>query len=82
MTGRKNWLFSDTPEGAVASEKVYTIVETAKANGVNVYHYLTYLLKKCPSSTMTDEELEQLAPWNENVKSELEQMFRDDPKDA
>lgn len=59
-----------------------TIVETAKANGVNVYHYLTYLLKKCPSSTMTDEELEQLAPWNENVKSELEQMFRDDPKDA
>ena len=80
VTGRKNWLFSDTPEGAVASEKVYTIVETAKANGVNVYHYLTYLLKKCPSSTMTDEELEKLAPWNENVKSELEQMFHDDPK--
>ena len=82
VTGRKNWLFSDTPEGAVASEKVYTIVETAKANGVNVYHYLTYLLKKCPSSSMTDEELEQLAPWNETVKSELEQMFRDAPKEA
>ena len=82
VTGRKNWLFSDTPEGAVASEKVYTIVETAKANGVNVYHYLTYLLKKCPSSSMTDEELEQLAPWNEAVKSELEQMVRDAPKEA
>ena len=80
VMGRKNWLFSDTPEGAVASEKVYTIVETAKANGVNIYHYLTYLLKKCPSPTMTDEELERLAPWNEEVKSDLEQMFRDDPK--
>lgn len=82
VTGRKNWLFCDTPEGAVASEKVYTIVETAKANGVNVYHYLTYLLKKCPSSSMTDEELERLAPWNEEVKSDLEQMFRDYPKES
>ena len=32
MTGRKNWLFSDTPEGANASALVYSIVETAKAN--------------------------------------------------
>ena len=38
--GRKNWLFCDTPNGAQASAIVYTMVEMAKANGVNVYHYL------------------------------------------
>lgn len=38
--GRKNWLFSDTPKGASASAAVYSIVETAKANGLNVFTYL------------------------------------------
>ena len=46
--------------------------EIAKANGVNVYHYLTYLLEKMPSNRMSDEELELLAPWNENVKTEIQ----------
>ena len=68
---RKNWLFCDTPNGAQASAIVYTMVEMAKANGVNVYHYLTYLLEKQPNDSMSDEELDQLAPWNENVKAEL-----------
>lgn len=39
--GRKNWLFSDTPKGASASAAVYSIVETAKANGLNVFTYST-----------------------------------------
>ena len=69
--GRKNWLFCDTPNGAQASAIVYTMVEMAKANGVNVYHYLTYLLEKQPNDSMSDEELDQLAPWNEDVKAEL-----------
>ena len=68
--GRKNWLFCDTPNGAQASAVVYTMVEMAKANGVNVY--LTYLLEKMPSDRMSDEELELLAPWNENVKTEIQ----------
>jgi hypothetical protein len=46
------------------------MVEMAKANGVNVYHYLTYLLEKMPNDSMSDEELELLAPWNENVKAD------------
>ena len=70
--GRKNWLFCDTPNGAQASALVYSMVEMAKANGVNVYHYLTYLLEKMPSNRMSDEELELLAPWNENVKTEIQ----------
>lgn len=47
------------------------MVEMSKANGINVYHYLTYLLEKPPNDSMSDEELDQLAPWNENVKTEL-----------
>ena len=70
--GRKNWLFCDTPHGAQASAIVYTMVEMAKANGVNVYHYLTYLLEKLPDDSMSDNELDQLAPWNEKVKVEIE----------
>jgi transposase len=48
------------------------MVEMAKANGVNVYHYLTYLLEKLPNDGMSDDELELLAPWNENLKAEIE----------
>ena len=70
--GRKNWLFCDTPNGAQASALVYSMVEIVKANGVNFYHYLTYLLEKMPSNRMSDEELELLAPWNENVKTEIQ----------
>lgn len=75
--GRKNWLFCDTPNGAQASAIVYTIVEMAKANGVNVYHYLTYLLEKLPNDRMSDEELELLAPWNENVQEEIKRRASD-----
>lgn len=37
-----------------------------------VYHYLTYLLEKMANDSMGDDELEMLAPWNEDVKSEIE----------
>ena len=75
--GRKNWLFCDTPNGAQVSAIVYTMVEMAKANGVNVYHYLTYLLEHQPNDKMSDEELEALAPWNESVKAEIAQRADD-----
>lgn len=74
--GHKNWLFCDTPHGAQASAIVYTMVEMAKANGVNVYHYLTYLLEKLPDDSMSDNELDQLAPWNEKVKIEIERRAK------
>lgn len=74
--GRKNWLFCDTPHGAQASAIVYTMVEMAKANGVNVYHYLTYLLEKLPDDSMSDNELDQLASWNEKVKAEIERRAK------
>ena len=66
--GRKNWLFCDTPGGAHASSSVYTMVEMAKAHGLNVEKYLTFLLQKRPHADMTDEELEKLAPWSEETR--------------
>ena len=66
--GRKNWLFSASPKGAASSAIVYTMVEMAKANDLNTYKYLTYLLSQRPDAKMSDEQLEQLAPWSETAK--------------
>ncbi len=66
--GRKNWLFSKCVDGAEASMGIYTIVEMAKLYGLNQCKYLEYLLTNQPSSDMNDEELEKLAPWNEDVQ--------------
>lgn len=70
--GRKNWLFADTPKGATASAAVYSIIETAKANGLNVYTYLEYLLLYMPDTDWQNhpEELEDLMPWSEAVQAE------------
>ena len=73
--GRKNWLFADTPKGASASAAVYSIVETAKGNGLNVYTYLQYLLMYMPDTQWQSEPelLEDLMPWSPDVKEECKQ---------
>ena len=58
--GRKNWLFCNTPAGADASAAVYSIVETAKANGLRPFRYLNFLLERLPSEWPLDECL----PWS------------------
>ena len=65
--GRRNWLFCATPEGANASAVAYTMVEMAKANNLNIYKYLTYILDHRPSKEMSDDQLALLAPWNKDV---------------
>lgn len=67
--GRRNWLFSDTPRGADASAIVYTMVEMAKAHGLNIYKYLNHLLEHLPETRMADRELSRLAPWDPEVTS-------------
>ena len=67
--GRRNWLFCDTPGGAHASATVYTMVEMAKAHGLNVEKYQTFLLEKRPHKGMTNDELEKLTPWSEEARS-------------
>jgi hypothetical protein len=51
------------------------MVETAKANGVDVYLYLKLLLTKCPTSDLSDEELEKLSPWNPECKEALDKLY-------
>jgi len=65
--GRKNWLLSDTPDGATASAVIYTIVEMAKVHKLNVYRYLCYLLTKRPDKCWSDTRLSKLAPWDPGV---------------
>ena len=48
---------------------VYTMVEMKKANDLNTYEYLTYLLSQRTDDKMSDEQLEQLAPWSETAKT-------------
>lgn len=72
VVGRKNWLFSDTPAGADASMKIYSMIETAKANELDPQKYLKFLLEHRPSVEMSDDELEQLAPWGEVVQEHCE----------
>ena len=67
--GRKNWLFSQSVEGAGASAVVYTMVEMAKAHNLNIYEYLKYVLEQRPDNTWTDEQLSELAPWSEKLQS-------------
>jgi transposase len=65
VIGRKNWLFCDTVKGADSSAIVYSMVETAKANGVDPYAYLLRVLTYMPylGKTPPNEELDKLMPW-------------------
>ncbi len=63
VVGRKNWLFSNTPQGAHASAAIYSLIETAKANSLEPYWYLKHLFKHLPKA-MTSEEFEVLLPHN------------------
>lgn len=61
VIGRKNWLFSNTPCGANASATLYSIVETAKANGLMVEQYLATCLDELAKKP---ESIDHLLPWN------------------
>jgi transposase len=60
--GRKNWMFSQTADGANASAALYSVVETAKANGLNPYAYLKLLFTEIPQRS--PETLDPPLPWN------------------
>lgn len=63
VMGRKNWLFSDTVAGAKASANLYSLIETAKANGLEPYAYLRRVFSALPAAK-TVEDIEALLPWN------------------
>jgi len=64
-------LFSNTPKGAKASATIYSIVETAKENGLNPFTYLKYLFERLPNVDIQDEIiLDGLLPWSEALPPE------------
>ena len=67
VIGRKAWLFADTPKGARASAIYYSLIETAKANGLEPYAYFRQLLTQLPYADNL-EKLEALLPWNIKLK--------------
>jgi len=70
VVGRKGWLFSDTQAGARASALIYSLVETAKANGLEPYLWLRNVLQALPTAT-TVEDFEALLPWNQRPEDLL-----------
>lgn len=63
VIGRKNWIFSTSPKGATASANLYSVIETAKANGLEPYAYLRKIFTALPQATSV-EQIEALLPWN------------------
>ncbi len=61
VIGRKNWLFSNTANGARASAIHYCLIETAKANGLTPYDYIKYLLEELPKNS---HNIDHMLPWN------------------
>jgi len=64
--GRKNWLFAFCERGAEASAVVYSIIETAQANGLVPFMYLNYLFEKLPN--ISKENFADCLPWNPAVQ--------------
>ena len=73
VVGRKNWLFCDTQAGANASVIIFTLLETAKANGLNPESYLNHLLTVLPERFAADPlaVTDDLMPWNQEMQRAL-----------
>ena len=66
--GRKNFLFHNTANGAEASAIVYSLVESAKANNINVFEYLQTLLLYMPDYKNEPAGIEDMLPWSDFIK--------------
>uniref|UniRef100_UPI0038990755 transposase domain-containing protein n=1 Tax=Alicyclobacillus dauci TaxID=1475485 RepID=UPI0038990755 len=65
-------MFSNTPRGARASAITYSLVETAKENGLDPRLYLEYLFERLPNIQMDDEHVvDALLPWSEELPKEI-----------
>ena len=63
VIGRKNWLFANTPRGANASAIIYSVIETAKANGLKPYDYLMHIFQTAPNLDLKNpKQLATLMP--------------------
>ena len=63
VVGRKGWLFSSSVRGVKSSANLYSLIETAKANGLEPFAYLHHLFTALPTAKTVDD-YEKLLPWN------------------
>lgn len=56
VAGRKNWLFSGHPRGAAASAFLFSLIETAKANGLKPYAYMRHLFDQLPLAKIEEDD--------------------------
>jgi transposase len=82
VMGRKAWLFANTPAGAKASSVMYSIIETAKENGLHPARYIEFLLETLPSILHpgSDNEsvgLEPYLPWSDTLPDYCRAPMRD-----
>ena len=76
-TGRKNFLFHDSVDGAKATAIVISLVETAKANNLNAYKYLYTLLLYMPDYKNEPAGIKQLLPWSTFVQDKCSGIIDD-----
>ena len=63
VVDRKNFLFANTPGGASSSAVMFSLIETAKENGLDPYRYLLHVLKAAPQMDLT-QDVHNLLPWS------------------
>jgi len=68
VMGRKNWLFCNSVSGAEASAIAFSVIETAKENGLKPFEYLNFLLETLPNAKTS--EIDNLLPWGEKLPPE------------
>ena len=70
---RKNWLFADSVDGAKTNAVMYSLIESAKINNLNIYKYINYLLDEIPQlANVADEKtLEKFLPWSKELPQDI-----------
>lgn len=70
---RKNWLFADSIAGAKANAVIYSLIESAKLNNLNIYNYIKYLLEELPQLENANDkkEIEKYMPWSKELPKEV-----------
>ena len=70
---RKNWLFADSVDGAKTNAVIYSLIESAKLNDLNINKYINYLLESIPQldSPLDDGTLKKFLPWSKELPEEI-----------
>ena len=77
-TARRAWLFADTPKGATANAVLYTLVESARINELDVFAYLKYLLTEMPNNQHLEhpEIIDDYLPWSTSLPEECKLNYK------